>query len=105
MVWMQAARVSEIPVGNGKLVILDDELIALFNIDGNFHAIDDACPHQGAPLSEGVIRGCITVCPWHGAEFDVTDGKLLSGPGGGDVRCYAVKTDGEDILIDLPHMG
>ncbi|WP_442505395.1 Rieske (2Fe-2S) protein [Novipirellula sp. SH528] len=102
MSWIKAAKSSDVPIGTGKLVIVDDYLIALFNIDGVFYAIDDACPHQGAPLSEGIIQGCITVCPWHGAEFDVTNGKLLCGPGGHDVQAYAVTIKEDDVLIEIP---
>lgn len=81
--------------------IADDQLIALFNIAGTFHAIDDACPHQGAPLSEGQIVGCVTICPWHAAEFDVTNGKLLSGPGVRDVQSFPVKLEEEEVLIQV----
>ncbi|TWU17262.1 hypothetical protein Pla52o_52680 [Novipirellula galeiformis] len=102
MSWIKAAKCNDVPMGTGKLVIVDDHLIALFNIDGVFYAIDDACPHQGAPLSEGMVQGCVTVCPWHGAEFDVTNGKLLCGPGVRDVKTYEVAIDGEDVLLEVP---
>lgn len=102
MSWINAATSDEVPPGTGKLVIVDDQLIALFNIDGIFYAIDDACPHQGAPLSDGIVKGCITVCPWHGAEFDVTNGKLLCGPGVRDVKAYAVTVKDDDVLIEIP---
>ncbi|WP_372718193.1 Rieske (2Fe-2S) protein [Novipirellula sp.] len=101
MSWIQAAKSSDVPTGTGKLVIVDDYLIALFHIDGVFYAIDDACPHQGAPLSEGVVRGCIAICPWHGAEFDITNGKLLCGPGVRDVKAYPVKIEDDDVLIEI----
>jgi len=101
MNWFKVAATSDVQPGHGIMVIADEELIALFNVDGVFYAIDDACPHQGAPLSEGVLKGCVTVCPWHGAEFDVTNGKLLGGPGGGNVRTYPVKIDGEDVWVDV----
>ncbi|EMB15762.1 Rieske (2Fe-2S) protein [Rhodopirellula europaea] len=101
MAWFKVACVADVPPGTGQMVIADDELIALFNIDGTFYAIDDACPHQGAPLSEGLVKGCVTVCPWHGAEFDVTNGRLLGGPGGGNVRSYTVKIEDDNVLIEM----
>lgn len=101
MAWFKIARVADIPPGTGKMVIADDQLIALFNIEGTFYAIDDACPHQGAPLSEGQLVGCVAICPWHGAEFDVTNGKLLSGPGIRDVQSFPVKLEGEDVLVQV----
>lgn len=102
MPWIKAAKSQDVPVGTGKLVIVDDRLIALFNIDGVFYAIDDACPHQGAPLSDGRVEGCVAICPWHGAEFDVTTGKLLGGPGVRDVQAYPVTTKEDDVLIEVP---
>ncbi len=101
MVSIKVACVSDVPLGTGVMVIVEDELVALFNIDGQFYAIEDACPHQGAPLSEGMVTGCVTVCPWHGAEFDVTNGKLLSGPGVRDVKTYVVKVDHGDVFVEV----
>lgn len=101
MTWFKVARIADVPPGTGKMVVADDQLIALFNIEGAFYAIDDACPHQGAPLSEGPLVGCVAICPWHGAEFDVTNGKLLSGPGVRDVESYPVAIKGEDVEIQL----
>ena len=47
-------------------------VIALFNVDGTFYALDGVCPHQGGPLGQGTLEGCIVTCPWHGWQFDVT---------------------------------
>lgn len=101
MPWFKVAKVSDVPVGTGKMVVVDDRLIALFNVDHMFYAIDDACPHQGAPLSDGQLHGCVTTCPWHGAEFDVTTGKLLSGPGVRDVDAYQVSLEGDDVMVSI----
>jgi len=101
MAWFKVAHIADIPPGTGRMVIADDQLIALFNIDGTFYAIADACPHQGAPLSEGRLVGCAVICPWHGAEFDVTNGMLLSGPGARDVDSYPVVLQGENVEIQL----
>ena len=101
MTWIKVARIEDIPPGTGKMVIANDQLVALFNVDGTFYAIDDACPHQGAPLSEGPLVGCVAICPWHGAEFDVTNGKLLNGPGVQDVNAYPVAISGDDVKIQL----
>ncbi len=83
------------------LVEADGQFLALFNVDGTFYAIDDACPHQGASLSEGEVRGCVVVCPWHGWEYDVTDGKLLVPPGALHATTYRVVVQGGDILVEV----
>ena len=49
-------------------------MIALFNVDGQFHALDGVCPHQGGPLGQGELCGTIVTCPWHGWQFDVSNG-------------------------------
>ena len=52
-----------------------DRIIALFNVNGEFFALDGICPHQGGPLGKGRIEGCVVTCPWHGWQFDVTTGQ------------------------------
>ncbi len=51
--------------------------IALFNISGQFHAIEDSCPHMYFPLSDGDIAGCVVTCAYHGWQFDIGTGKSL----------------------------
>ena len=69
------ARVSEIPPGTGKEVVVGDRLLAVYQVDGEFYAIDGICPHAGGPLGKGELQGCIVTCPWHGWQFDVTTGR------------------------------
>jgi ferredoxin-NADP reductase/nitrite reductase/ring-hydroxylating ferredoxin subunit len=76
--------------------------IAVFNVAGRYHAIDDTCPHQGGPLSEGALNGQVVTCPWHGAEFDVTTGAVLSPPAGHGVATYPVQRSGPDLLLEIP---
>jgi nitrite reductase/ring-hydroxylating ferredoxin subunit len=73
----------------------------LFNLGGRILAIEDTCPHSGASLSEGVVVGTCVACPWHGAEFDLESGKVLSLPATEDVQSYAVHLNGETIEVEL----
>ena len=68
------------PPGGKKLVEVDGRAIAVFNVDGAFHAIDDVCTHDGGPLAEGELIGCEIECPRHGARFDVRTGRPLCMP-------------------------
>jgi nitrite reductase/ring-hydroxylating ferredoxin subunit len=77
---IRIASGTEIPPGSGRLVEANGRRIAVFNDGGRFHAIDDACSHQGGPLSEGTLDGTVVTCPWHGARFDVTTGAVLGPP-------------------------
>jgi nitrite reductase/ring-hydroxylating ferredoxin subunit len=73
--------------------------VAIFNVDGELHAVDDACSHAGAPLSQGRIDGSAVTCPWHGATFDLTSGDSMSPPASGAVRKYAVRIEGDEIQL------
>ncbi len=99
--FVKVAGAGEIAPGAGKAVDVGGRRIALFNIDGTFHAIDDTCTHRGGPLSEGTVVGAEVTCPWHGAVFDVTSGAVLGAPAPRDVACYDVRVTGEDIEVEL----
>jgi nitrite reductase/ring-hydroxylating ferredoxin subunit len=69
-----AARVEEVPVGTGVVVRVGGRDVALFNVNGGFHAIDNTCPHAGAPIGARRFDGRVVTCPYHGMRFDVTTG-------------------------------
>ena len=75
--------------------------IALFNIGGSYYAIDDTCTHRGGPLSEGAVRGTTVTCPWHGAQYDLKTGGVLTRPAPQGVASYKVVVEGDDIGIEL----
>ena len=99
--FVKVARTDEIPVGQAKLVEAGGNEIAIFNVQGSFHAIDNTCTHVGGPLCEGEIEGTEVTCPWHGAVFDVTSGQVLGPPAGQSVNRYNVRVDGPDIEIEV----
>jgi nitrite reductase/ring-hydroxylating ferredoxin subunit len=75
MSWHKIAVVDDCPPGRSLEVVVGDRVIALFNVDGQFFALDGVCPHQGGPLGGGELAGCVVTCPWHGWQFDVTSGQ------------------------------
>ncbi len=97
---VRVAGTAEIPVGTGKEVMAGDRIVAVFNVDGQFHALDGICPHAGGPLGEGELKGTIVTCPWHGWQFDVTNGQHCLNP-----RithgCFPVKVQGNDIFVEI----
>jgi len=95
------AKTTDIPSGEARAFDVAGRRIAVFNSDGDFRAIDDTCPHQGGPLSEGMVEdGCVT-CPWHGAMFDLGTGKEQTAISGEDVRCYTVVISGDDLSVEI----
>jgi nitrite reductase (NADH) small subunit len=69
------AAVDALPAGECGEYVAGDRIVALFNVEGKFYALDGICPHQGGPLGKGFLDGCIVTCPWHGFQFDVTTGQ------------------------------
>ena len=75
--------------------------IALFNVEGSLHAIDDTCTHRGGPLSEGMLVGNEVTCPWHGAVFDVTTGDVVGPPAPSSVTSYRVRIEDDDVEVEI----
>lgn len=100
--FVTVARVSEIPPGTGRTVEVHGIWIALFNVDGTFYALDNACPHAGGPLGEGKLReGGVVECPWHGWRFDLATGQRVNNPNF-EVPCCTVRLVDEQVQVALP---
>jgi nitrite reductase/ring-hydroxylating ferredoxin subunit len=98
--WVRLCAVDECPPGEGREVLADDRIFAVFNVDGRFHVLDGICPHQGGPLGKGTLVGCTVTCPWHGWQFEVTTGqhlvnRSLSQPG------FPAKVEGDDVYVEV----
>jgi nitrite reductase/ring-hydroxylating ferredoxin subunit len=78
--FVEIAKVNEISDGKMKHVEVDGKELLIANIGGKFYAINDRCGHMNALLSMGNLTGNTVTCPFHGAKFDVTNGKKLSEP-------------------------
>jgi nitrite reductase/ring-hydroxylating ferredoxin subunit len=102
MAFTKVATVQEVPAGKAKQVVVGGKTLALVNVEGTFYAIDDTCPHRGAPLSEGDVEGQELTCPWHGARFDVTTGSHLCPPAPRGVAAYRVQVVGDEVQVEVP---
>lgn len=76
--------------GTGRTVVVADQGIALFFVNGAYFAIDDACTHEDAPLGEGEMEGSVVICPYHDWRYDVTTGACLTDETR-PVGCFATK--------------
>jgi nitrite reductase/ring-hydroxylating ferredoxin subunit len=101
MAFVRVAAVTDIPVGSIRDVNIGGKEIALANVDGRFHAINNTCLHRGGPLGQGMLESRVVTCPWHGWQFDVTTGRAVQNNSVG-VDCYPVEVRGADIFVDLP---
>lgn len=103
------ATVDQIPAGQHKVIEVAGREIGVFNLQGEYFAIRNSCPHQGGPLCSGRVtgfimatepgqysytrRGEIVRCPWHGWEFDIKTGQSWFDPGKTRVRNYKVTVE------------
>ena len=96
------AERKDLQPGTAKLVEVAGKKIALFNVNGQFYALDDTCTHRGGSLSKGSFEDESVTCPLHGASFEFKTGKVLGPPAPTGVACYKVQVEGSDIQIELP---
>ena len=89
----RVATLGEIPTDEGKIFEIEGAQIAVFQIDGKVHAIENACPHRGGPLGDGAVSGTNVICPWHGWQFDCKSGQSTVNPSV-SVRVYPVSIAG-----------
>lgn len=78
--WVTICRTDELPPGAHRVVEVDGVQVAVFNVDGDFFAIEDVCTHDGGVLTGGPVHGGEIVCPRHGARFCIKTGEALSAP-------------------------
>ncbi len=97
--WVLIAELQQCPPGTGLEVVAEGRMIALFNVDGRFYALDGICPHQGGPLGKGELKGTVVTCPWHGWQFDVCSGKHVTSP----LRhpCLPIRVEQGRVYVDL----
>jgi nitrite reductase (NADH) small subunit len=93
----RVADLGDVPAGDSSVIEVGGERIALFNLDGEYYALDNVCPHQGGPLGNGRVEDNCVYCPWHGWQFDVETGEHVQGED--TVGTYEVVTDTDGIYI------
>jgi nitrite reductase (NADH) small subunit/3-phenylpropionate/trans-cinnamate dioxygenase ferredoxin subunit len=99
--FVTVAKVGSIPDHGGITVTLGERLVAIFYENGQYHAIDDLCPHMGASLGAGECHDGIVTCPWHAWCFKVTDGTWCDNPRI-KIDSFPLRIVGDEIQISLP---
>ena len=109
------ARLDDFPYGDRRIVRVDGRSIGVINVGGRFYALRNSCPHHGAPLCEGVVKGTMAdtpvheyayirhnefiTCPWHGYEFELATGRSIVDPQKTRVRTYEVAVEDGDVVL------
>lgn len=67
-------KLAELAPGESRIVDVNGQELAIFNVNGEYHVLSNICPHVGGPLGDGALDGEDVICPWHGWRFNVTHG-------------------------------
>ena len=97
--WITLVRVEELPPGERLGVEIDDTNIVVFNLNGEYHAIEDICTHDGGQIIEGIVEDDQIVCPRHGAHFCLRTGTALSAPAYEPINTFPVRIENGRILL------
>ncbi len=97
---ISVCAVSDLPPGAcNRLSLPNGDELAIVNIDGEYYAIDNLCPHRGAPLSDGNISGHTIECGLHGWQFDLRSGECLTVSE--SLRTYRVRVSDEKVIVEI----
>jgi metal-sulfur cluster biosynthetic enzyme/nitrite reductase/ring-hydroxylating ferredoxin subunit len=103
--FVRIAKTTDLSDPGQMLAEVEDRIVVLFHVGGQFFCIDDVCTHDGGPLSEGRLENHAIACPRHGAKFDIRSGKALTMPATVDTAAHEVKVEGDTILVRLCEPG
>lgn len=96
--WQTVCSIGDIPLREGRRVSWEGGEAALFNVGGEFLAVENRCPHRAGPLADGIVSGKSVFCPLHNWKIDLATGQVTAG-GEGSVKTCPVKVVGQAIRI------
>ena len=97
--WVDVARVDEFSPGTRRTVDVEDVMIIVFNLDGDYYAIEDVCTHDYSSLDDGELDGQQIICPRHGARFDVKTGEALTAPAYEAIPTFPVRVENGTVQV------
>ena len=98
--FIKAAKTTDVPSGGCLLVQPEGKKVVLFNLGGEFFALDNSCPHNNGPICEGRIEGETVICPYHSWEFDIRTGKAKR-VSGYRIKSYSLRLEGDEIFVEV----
>jgi nitrite reductase (NADH) small subunit len=100
--WVRLCGLSEVP-GPGAVAEIEVEggvTVCVANVNGEFSALDNVCPHRQGPLGQGWLEGDCIVCPWHSWTFHTKSGEAEY-PAGERVAVFPLKIEGDNVLVEI----
>ena len=98
---IELCNTSDVEIGAALRVEKDDLTLAVFNLDGEFFVIDDACTHGPGSLSEGYVEGDLVECNFHNGQFNIKTGEVVSPPCMIPVKTYRAVVDDGKVFIEI----
>lgn len=96
----RVCSVDDVPMGEGRAVLVAGRKVALFRTPSGWYAVDHACPHAGGPLADGIAADCSVICPLHERRFALDTGAPL-GHDGPALTTHAVEVVGQDVHLRI----
>ncbi len=97
--WVTVARRDELAPGEWRTADVDGTQIVVFNLDGEYCALEDVCTHDGGQLTGGHVEGAEIVCPRHGARFCIRTGEALSAPAYEPTAKFPVRIEDDYVQV------
>ena len=101
MSWIPVTNARNIPLREGRAVVVDGQEIAIFHLEDRFLTIENKCPHKGGPLCDGIVSGTKVVCPLHGQRFDLETGMPVLASQPGCLATFPTRVEGGVVLVNF----
>jgi nitrite reductase (NADH) small subunit len=96
---LRVCSTADVPLGEGRAVSVGVRRVAVFHTASGWYALDDACPHRGGPLSDGILADSCVACPLHDRRFSLAEGAALTK--GASVESHRVIVRGGDVHVAI----
>lgn len=97
----EVAKTDDLDAEEVMSVMVGDEEIALYNVEGTFYATHGICTHENIGLADGFVEGDLIECPLHAACFEIKTGKAVNPPATVDLKTYPVKVEGDTVYVGI----
>lgn len=97
--WVTVDAVQNFPEGTRHVIDVDNTMVLVFNLNGQYYAIEDLCTHDGGDLSGGKLEGDNIICPRHGARFCIKTGEALTPPAFESIPTFAVRIENDLVQV------
>lgn len=99
----RVGRAADVPMLEGRSVIVDGRRIAVFRTADGWRALDGGCPHRGGPLADGIVADRCVTCPLHGWRFDLDTGEAVNADA--RVAPYEIVERQGELWLRVPQAG